>query len=117
MHVKVSEIDGVYASTLEAGNKLHDLIKPALDRAEEVVLDFEGMKHVGPGFLNGSLGLVIERDHEDRRYRLVRVENLNPLAERDLESIIDYATRRRENPAWAAGWTAALMKRLEEDRE
>jgi hypothetical protein len=60
-----SEIDGVHASTVQAGQKLYEFIEPAVARGEEVVLDFEGAEHFAPSFFNYTIGRFVERDADD----------------------------------------------------
>jgi len=111
MRVKVhDEIDGVHASTLEAGQKLYELIEPAIVRGEEVVMDFEGVKHFSPSFFNWAVGRFIERDHDGKLSQLLRYESLPPLGWSSLEDVIENATRRREDPRWAAAMEAAVRK-------
>jgi hypothetical protein len=79
-----------------------------------VTLDFEGVKHFAPGCFNGSAGVLIEQDTENRLTRLLRYENLPPLGQSSLESVVEYATKRREDPRWAAAMEAVVRKRCEE---
>ena len=110
MRVKVSDIDGFQASTPQAGERLYALIAPVLARGEEVFLDFEGVKHCSVPFFNASIGVLIEADAEERLPALLRYENLSPLGQGIVESVTEYATRRRENPRWAAGMDEAVRK-------
>src|ERR1700676_1393738 len=115
MRVKVrDDVDGIHASTLQAGVKLHDLIEPALARGEEVVLDFEGVKYFAPMFFNCAIGTFIERDAENRLFESLRFENLSALGQLSLDHVIEYATRRRENPRGAGARDAAAWKRPQE---
>src|SRR5205085_950637 len=115
MRVKMlTDVDRIHASTDQAGQKLRDLIEPALARGEEVLIDFEGVKHFTPGFFYTAIGVLIERDFEERILPLLRFENLAPLGQSSLDDAIEYAIRRRENPRWAAGMDAAILKRSQE---
>jgi hypothetical protein len=113
MRVKVSDVDGIHASTPQAGARLYAIIESALARGEVVPLDFEGVKHFAPGFFNCSIGVLIEQDTENRLTGLLRYENLPPLGQSSLESVVEYATRRREDPRWAAAMEAVVRKRSE----
>jgi hypothetical protein len=118
MRVKVSdEIDGIHAFTLDAGLKLHDLIEPAIARGEEVVLDFEGVKHFTPLFMYYAIGRFIERDADGSLSRLFRYENLEPLGQDTLDDVVEYSIRRREDPRWAAAMDAAVERRSKEAYE
>jgi hypothetical protein len=112
-----SEIDGVHAFTSKAGQKLYELIEPAVARGEEVVLDFDGVKHFSGTFFNWAIGRFIEKDFDGKLSRLIRYENLPPLGQGSLESAVEYATLRRENPRWAVAMEAAVRRRSEEARE
>src|SRR3954454_13171626 len=101
MRVKVKEIDGGFASTPQAGEKLYALIAPVLARGEEVTLDFEGVKHCSVPFFNASIGVLIEADAEGRLPALLHYENLPPLGQGIVDDVTEYAIRRRENPRWA----------------
>src|SRR4051794_23410319 len=108
--VKVSDVVGNQASTHQAGQRLHDLIEPALARGEPVELDFAGVRHFSALFFNASIGALIEGDGQDRLPPLLRYENLPPLARGALESVVEYAVRRRTDPRWAAAMDQAVAK-------
>lgn len=108
MRVMVSEIDRGHASTPQAGARLHELIEPALGRGEQVVLDFDGVRHCDAPFLGASVGRLIEEDKEERLPPLLRYENLQPLWQGTLESVTSWAVRRRRNPAAAAAMDELL---------
>jgi hypothetical protein len=110
MHVPVSDSVGAYVSTAQAGWKLLELIGPALARGEEVVLDFEGVRSCGALFFSASVGVLIEQDSQGRVAPLLRYENLTPLWRDNLESAVYYATRRREDPRWAAALDEAVAR-------
>src|SRR4051794_3073944 len=108
MRVKVTDVDGIHASTPQAGQRLYALIEPALARGEPVTLDFEGVKHFSRLFFDVAVGTLLERDAEDRLSGLLRFENLPPLGQSALAMTAEDATRRRENPRWAAAMDAAI---------
>jgi hypothetical protein len=62
MRVLVREIDEGHASTPQAGLHLYALIEPVLARGEEVILDFEGVKHCSTAFFTASVAILIEAD-------------------------------------------------------
>jgi hypothetical protein len=110
MRVRVSDSVGVYASTAQAGQKVLGLIEPALERGEEVVLDFDGVRDCAALFFSASVGVLIEQDSQGRVAPLLRYENLTPLWRGTLESVIEYAARRREDPRWAAALDQAVAR-------
>src|SRR5262245_20871939 len=98
MRVNVSDIDGVHASTPQAGQRLYALIEPVLARGEPVVLDFAGVQHFSAPFFNSSIGPLVEADSANRLPQLLRIENLPPLGQGVLDSVIENGIRMRENP-------------------
>jgi hypothetical protein len=110
MRVQVSEIDGSYASTPEAGQRLLALIEPVLARGEPVELDFEGVRYFSVPFFCASIFVLVKGDTGNRLSGLLRYENLLPQGQSALESTIDYAIRCRDNPRWAEGLYEAARK-------
>ena len=115
MRVKVSEIDGGHASTPQAGLRLHALIEPALARGEPVVLDFEGVKYCSVPFFSASVGILVEADAEGRLPALLSYESLSPMGQSAVDSVTEYAIRRRENPRWAAAMDEVAKKLFMEE--
>jgi hypothetical protein len=116
MYVKVSEIDGGFASTPQAGERLYNLIAPVLARGEEVVLDFEGVRYTAVPFFMASIQPLIEADREERLSKLLRYENLNltPFGQSDVEAVTEFAVRCRD-PRVKAAYAAAAQKLAERD--
>jgi hypothetical protein len=115
MRVKVSDIDGVHASTAQAGQRLYALIEPVLARGESVELDFEGVKHFSVPFFTSSIFILVRDDASGRVQGLLRYENLLPQGQSDLDSTLDYAVRCRDNPRWAEGMYEAARKLSQRD--
>jgi hypothetical protein len=116
MRVKVKEIDGGFASTPQAGERLYALIAPVLEKGEEVILDFEGVRDTAVPFFIASIGPLIEADREERLPKLLRYENLNltPFGRSDVESVTEFAVRCRD-PRVKAAYAAAAQKLAERD--
>jgi hypothetical protein len=111
MRVKVIEmIDDGCASTSEAGVRLYRLIEPVLARGEEVVVDFDGVKHCAAVFFSASLASFVRHDEGPRLPPLLRYENLDPQWQPALQLAIDVAARRRDDPRWAAAYAEAARK-------
>lgn len=93
MDIKVAELVGARALTLEDGNRLHDLILPPLKTSTGVRLDFQGVTDVSTAFLNTAVGqLYAEVPASDLR-EFLKIENLSESAERSLEKVLTYARR------------------------
>jgi hypothetical protein len=114
MRVKVSEIDNGFASTWEAGERLHAMIAPALARGEEVVLDFEGVRGYSVPFFATSIEPFIEADLEGRLPKLLRYENIPPHALGAIESVTEFAIRCRD-PRLKEAYGRAAEKFAERD--
>jgi hypothetical protein len=115
MYVRVREIDNGAAATGQAGEKLLELIEPAIARGEVVELDFEGVWIYAALFFYCSVGRLIEADTTERVPPLLRYANLSERGQADLEWGVEFAVRRRENPRWAAGAGAAAEKMAERE--
>jgi STAS-like domain of unknown function (DUF4325) len=115
MRVNVKDIDGIHASTLQAGQRLYSLIEPVLARGEPVVLDFAGVRHFSVPFFNYSIGLLVEKDEANRLGELLRYENLPAPGQSAWESVVEYAVRRRGNPRLAEAMDQAARKLFERD--
>lgn len=112
--VKVTDIEGEKGYTGEA---LRAFLEPILARGESVVLDFQGTDHSCSGvFFWVGLGRLIEADTENRLPELLHFDNLSHLGQLSLDSIRDFAIRRRENPRWAEAMGQVAMKHAERER-
>ena len=115
MRVKVMEIDGGFASTWEAGERLYALIAPALARGEEVILDFEGVRGFSVPFFAASIEVLIDADKEERLPALLRYENISAVGQSTVDSVSEFATRCRDNPRLKDGYYEAARKLAERD--
>jgi hypothetical protein len=64
---------------------------------DEVVLDFEGVKHVSFSFVDEFVGRLVQRA-EDNRAEVPRLTNLTP----DVAAIVSMSLRSRELPPLSA---------------
>jgi hypothetical protein len=115
MRVKVNDVDGATFAAPKAAERLRELIEPALARGEEVVFDFEGIRHFSAGFFSDVLHRLIVADVEKRLPELLQYENLPPLGQMALSSATDFAVRCRDIPGWAAAAGKAAEKFAERD--
>ena len=115
MRVQVSDIDGIHASTPQAGERLLALIAPLLTAGEPVELDFEGVRHFSVPFFCASIFVLVKEDTANRLPGLLRYENLQPQGQSALDSTIDYAIRCRDNPRWAEGLYEAARELSERE--
>ena len=110
MRVKVNDIEGATFAGMEAGQRLREMIAPALARGEEVVLDFEGIQYYSPAFFADVFHDLIRADVEDRLPQLVRFENLPPHGQGAFDDMRLWAVRWRENPKAAAAAAEVAAK-------
>ena len=75
---------------------MHSLIAPVLEKGEEVILDFEGVRGYSVPFLMASIEPLIEADREDRLTNLIRYENIPPHGLGAVESVREFAIRCRD---------------------
>jgi hypothetical protein len=115
MRVKVTDVEGGVWATMQAGERLRELIAPALARGEEVELDFEGVRHYSAAFFADVFHELIRADVEDRLPQLVRFENLPQHGQDAFDAMRLWAVRWRENPKAAAAAAEVAMKFFERD--
>ncbi len=115
MRVMVKEIEGGQAATMQAGQQVFDLVAPAIERGEPVVLDFDGVWFNAGMFFHCSIGWLMEKFPDDSVARLVSYENLPPRAQGNLEWAIEKALWRRANPEQAAAMDRNIRRKAAED--
>src|SRR5262249_44014538 len=115
MRVVIRDVAGTWAVALPDGQQVHDLIAPAIARGEVVELDFAGVEHVSPPFLNPVVSWLIQEQSPARVLELLRFENLSPLGQNLLGHIIDLGTRMWASPAYREA-VEKVMRARSEDR-
>ena len=78
MLIKVLEITGDSAITLEAGQTLYALIKEKLDKQEKVELDFSGVEAVATLYFNAAIGQLYKDFSSETLNQLLDIKELIP---------------------------------------
>jgi hypothetical protein len=114
MRIIVREVINDPGDPFVEGQKVHDLISPALARGEEVELDFEGARFISAPFLNATVGQLL-RDHPLERVKsLLRVANLDALHRDLLERVIERSSRYFTDPRYREAADRALASMFED---
>ncbi len=93
MQVIVRELVGGIAITLEDGQKVYDLIHPALVTDQDVDLDFAGVTIIASPFFNAAIGQLLQDIQPDALNRLLHFFNLTPAGAYTLRRVIENAKR------------------------
>jgi hypothetical protein len=93
MEIKISDLVGSRALTLEDGDRLHSLIIQPLKTGTIVELDFAGVTDVSTAFLNTAVGQLYAELPPSALRRLLQIANLNESGQRSLEKVLMYARR------------------------
>jgi hypothetical protein len=115
MRVKISEFTGPNAMTLEQGDKVFEVIEPVIAKGEPVELDFEGVTHVMPPFLNAAIGRLIPIAQPDQLDTLLRATNLVPLDQELFRSVIEGSRRVKGSQESVEAWQKRMASTLEEE--
>jgi hypothetical protein len=114
MRIIVREVINELGSSFDEGQKVHDLISPALARGEEVEVDFGGIRFIDVPLLNVAIGQLL-RDHPKERVQaLLRVENLHPVDHDLLELVIEKSSRYFTEPRYREAMDRFLAKMFED---
>jgi hypothetical protein len=114
MRIVVREIINDLGSSFDEGQKVHDLISPALARGEEVELDFTGTRFIDTPLLNAAIGQLLKDHPKERVKALLRVQNLNPVDRDLLELVIEYSSRYYTEPRYREAVDRSLARMFEE---
>lgn len=68
-----------YAYTYEEGQKIYDLIAPAMAEGQPVILSFDGISAVPSSFMNAALLQLCDRFSINHIKSFLRIENSNHL--------------------------------------
>jgi hypothetical protein len=76
MEFKVFDIIGQRCITKEAGQRIFELIHPALLKGETVILDFGGVKQFASPFFNYAVGQLLQDIDDEDFDKLLHIDNL-----------------------------------------
>ncbi|WP_417439661.1 STAS-like domain-containing protein [Idiomarina abyssalis] len=91
--IKVFELSGKNAVSIQGGRKLHEKIKDDLLAGRSVELDFEGVKIFASPFFNSSIGVFIKDIPIQTLMQRLEVKNLEQNGKELLNHVIDNAIR------------------------
>jgi hypothetical protein len=114
MRVVVREVVNEPGNPFEEGQKVHDLISPALARGEPVELDFEGVRFLDVPFLNAAVGQLLKEIDLERVKALLRAQNLSALDRSILEGVIERASRYYTEPRYREAIDRFLARMFED---
>ena len=89
MKVNVHVLIGENGITLEDGQKVYDLIHPALLAGQRIELDFAGVDVFASPFFNAAIGHLLQDIKPEDLNRLLGVSNLVPAGEYVLRRVIE----------------------------
>jgi hypothetical protein len=80
------------------GQKVYDLVHPALQANLAVELDFAGVEIFASPFFNFAIGQLLRDIQPESLNRLLKVSNLNPVGKQILRLVIDNSKRYYSDP-------------------
>jgi len=115
MRIVVREVIKEPGDPFEEGQKVRDLVSPALARGEEVEVDLEGLRFLlDPLFVNAAIGQLL-RDHPVERVKtLLRAQNLNHLDRDLLETVVEKSHRYFTEPRYREAADRSIARMFED---
>jgi hypothetical protein len=89
MNIVVRELVGENAVTLDDGEKIYQLIVPALKAQEKNELDFTGVKVFASPFFNSAIGRLLKDFSGEILNHFLSFNNLNPVGAEVLKRVIE----------------------------
>jgi STAS-like domain of unknown function (DUF4325) len=91
MSYKIYEITGEYATDVDSGERVYDLIYPEFLAGRSVELDFDGVNVFASAFFNFAIGQLLKDLSPNRLNELLKITNLSPNGDSILNRVIDNA--------------------------
>jgi len=91
MIYKVYETTGKFATDIDSGQKLYDLIYDNLRQGESVELDFTNVGVFASAFFNYAIGQLLQKISADEFKRLLTFKELSVTGNNLLKRVIDNA--------------------------
>ncbi|MEW6036681.1 MAG: STAS-like domain-containing protein [Pseudomonadota bacterium] len=91
MHIKIKELVGVNAMTLEDGEAVFTRIHAPLVRGERVALDFDGVQVFASPFFNAGIGRLLGDIPADALNQQLQFEHLSDFGGRVMRRVIENA--------------------------
>ena len=91
MQIRVLEVAGENAMTLDDGEAIYRLIHDPLAKGETVELDFAGVELFASPFFNAGIGHLLADLRPDTLNASLRFVHISPLGDRILRQVIENA--------------------------
>lgn len=114
MTVKVHDIVGENAITLEDGQAVYDLIAPALAAGQPVTVNFSGVQVFASPFFNAAFGQLLRNAKASDLNRLLAINHLNPTGLDVLRRVIENAKQYYSSPDYRAAQEQVLREIAEQ---
>jgi len=115
MTVKVHDIVGENAITLEDGQAVYDLIAPKLASGQQVAVDFRGVQVFASPFFNAAFGQLLRDAKAADLNRLLTISHLIPTGLDVLRRVIENAKQYYSSPDYRAAQEQVLREISEQD--
>lgn len=89
--IKVFELTGKNAISMQNGEKLYSAVHPALLAGESIKIDFSGVLLFASPFFNASIGLLLKDSAVESLQKQLSFENLNDVGRDLLNHVIGNA--------------------------
>ncbi|MHB0917330.1 MAG: STAS-like domain-containing protein [Thiobacillus sp.] len=99
MYIKVKELVGENAMTLDDGEAIYAYIHDPLTQGEKVDLDFEGVKVFASPFFNAGIGRLLGELSTDTLNARLKFDHLSDFGARVLRRVIENAKDYYAAPA------------------
>lgn len=97
MKIQIFDLVGSRCIIKEDGQRIYDIIHPALLKRETVILDFDGVTQFASPFFNFAIGqLLKDMTIEDLR-KLLQIKNLGSDGLLVIDRVIENASRYHNN--------------------
>ena len=93
MKVRVSDLTGKYAITLDDGQAVYDSIYPTLSGSQNVELDFDGVEIFASPFFNAAIGQLLREFTPESLKESLSVVNLDSEGRDVLKQVIANSRR------------------------
>jgi hypothetical protein len=97
MKVMIRDTVGARCMVPEDGQKIHDMIAPALKSGDDVYLDFSGVNLFASPFFNFAIGQLLNDVPVESVRRLLHLEQINDVGKLVVERVISNASAYHGN--------------------
>jgi hypothetical protein len=95
----------------EVGRKVYEEIKKYLDKKQEVVLDFSGIKLCPPPFFNASIGQLFSSNQSEDVYKVVNnVRNLHDVGRQSMKLVAENCDQYYNDPQYRKAFERVMSE-------